>query len=283
LSNCPDTTIYELDNGVSCGTNMFQTKSLYDLMKNVFVPPNKDNAVYILSRDDHFTPLARILSALSGFAQTITKSAPMIILDVDDKRMTSVTPEQDLATILQEIWEAGERKSIDSAQYGCSSYGLRLTDSGHVFAKDIQPSFSFIAAQYCSEEAPLFYLRDVERIKYVIKTVFDSVQKLCRQYENAVHGFCEDYSTLIESDSPLLYKHEEKSITFRERICNLHKKHLVLYEDFVEKNWNAIGLDKNQKLQLTKVHTDKKRVIHKRGYIYDYIEKYDELNKRVGI
>ena len=155
------------------------TKSLFDLMAGIFLNP-VEHSDKILTRDDHFYPLAKVLLALGNMAHSATKAAPMIILSINDPRHNSTDPENDLAAILSEIWDAGEQESRGAeSKYNCSDYGVRLTESGDVFLRDIQPSFSFFAALYCSEEIPLFFLTDSVRIKYVIKTVYTAAKCLC--------------------------------------------------------------------------------------------------------
>jgi len=240
LSNFMDSSTYEeKSNGSSFGTGMFATKSLYDLMKCIFLNPSEDKSK-ILNYNEHFLPLAKVLASLGNMSHSATKAAPFLILDINDPRINSIDSESQIADILREIWDTGAKNDSVNDSYNYGDFGVRLTEAGHVFLCDIQPSFSFFAALYCIEEVPLFFLTDPERIKFVIKSIYKAANDLCNVYEQVAHNFCTKNNTLREDN--YLPKYHNEYITFRHRVKDLHSHHLGLYSDYIEKNAEELGL-----------------------------------------
>jgi len=242
LSNFIDNSTYEEESiKVSFRTEMFATKSLYDLMKCIFLNPS-DKTTKELEYNEHFLSLAKVLISLANMSHSATKSAPFVILDINDPQIKSIDSDGPIADILKKIWDAGiEKGSVnDNDNYNYTNYGVRLTEAGHVFLCDIQPSFSFFAALYCSEEVPLFFLKDIERIKFVIKSIYKEASDLCKVYEDAAHSFCGSNNTLRTDN--YLPKFNNDYITFRHRVKELHSRHLELYIDYIEKNFDILGL-----------------------------------------
>jgi hypothetical protein len=259
LSNFIDNSTYEEKSiGVSFRTGLFATESLLDLMKCIFLNPS-ENTKKRLNYFDNFLPLAKVLVSLGNMSHTSTKAAPLVILDIKDERIKSTDSEEQVANILQEIWNKEVTKPNNDT-YNKNDYGVRLTEAGNVFLCDIQPSFSFFAALYCSEEVPLFFLTDSERIKFVIITVYEAAANLCKIYEDAARSFCGKDNTLRTDN--YLPKHKNEYITFRNRVKELHSHHLELYIDYIEKNADIIGI--------TDVVSDLVK------YIDKVISKYDE-------
>ena len=246
-------------------TEIFETKSLYEIMRNLFINPNgKDKSPKKTSDNKiDFMPLSKVLISLGDTLHKETKGAEMIVLDVDDERFDSDNLEEQFAIILEEIWIKGERESNTNGKYKSSKFGARLTDAGLAFLTDIQPSFSFFAALYCSEEVPLFFLRDINRIQLVIKMVYDNAKILCDKYEKVARGFCGIESKLSVPNSKFLYKHHDEYITFKTRVIELHIQHLTHYKDFLNKNSTVIGFSAERLLT-----NDGK------DYIAEYINKY---------
>jgi len=240
LSNYIDNSPVEIKNGCNFRTWMFETKSLYDLIAGIFLNPN-DNMTKKLNNTDHYLPLAMVLTSLGNMSYSATKAAPLVILDIDDPRINSINnSEKEIADILKEIWEAGENESKSNGRYNCANYGVRLTEAGNIFLCDIQPSFSFFAALYCSEEVPLFFLTDFNRIKFVIDSVYNAAEQLCSIYESAASSFCGSNNTIFKGN--YLPKHSNNYITFRCRVKDMHSNHLELYKDFIDKNADTLNL-----------------------------------------
>jgi len=254
LSNFKDNSTYVVDsNGEIYGTRMFATKSLKDLMKGIFLNPS-ENSTKKLNYNEYFLPLARVLASLGNMFHDATKAAPFLILDIDDSRISLSDSESQIADILREEWEGKEAENESLNDKNKNNYnGVRLTEAGYVFLCDIQPSFSFFAALYCIEEKPLFFLSDPERIKIVIKTIYDAAVKLCNIYEQAAYNFCTKNNTLRIGD--YLPRYNDEYITFKYRVKELHTNHLELYIDYIEKNTDALGLTDN-KLDLIKFIKD---------------------------
>lgn len=273
LSHYIDTTEVRDENDIIIKTKMFETLSLYELMKRIFINPaelnnaniNVDNDVSkivsnpnIVGNADPFMVLATALTALANMNNYIRKCAPFIILGVKDPRYDSPLPEEELADILKEIWQAGEMESRNNRKYNRIDYGIRLTEAGHMFLHDIQPSFSFIAALYSSNELPLFFLKDKNRIEIIIKSVYNVANTLCASYELAAHSFCGPEVSLFDRE---YLPYINGYITFRRRVKDMHINHLYLYRDFIEKKFSILGFTENEKIKLIK-------------YIDCYINKY---------
>jgi len=258
LSHWIDTSPVPIEDNFNYKTGMFEIKSLHDLMTGVFLNPvEKETKVLDLSK--HFLPLAKVLNSLGNMSYEETKTAPFIILSVKDSRFYSNDSNYGLANILKEIWDAGAKESKPEGKYNNSDFGVRLTEAGDVFLRDIQPSFSFFSALYCSEEVPLFFLIDFERIKIVISTVYRVANNLCEKYEFAASSFCGPGVNLYEGN--YLPKYKSKYITFRARVKEMHICHLELYKDYINKNAMTIGLQDETKELLIK-------------YINTYIRRY---------
>ena len=251
----------------------FEVKPLYDVMNILFTNP--DNKLMTPKKQPSanetidFIPLATVLIALGDTLHKETKGAPMIILDVDDKRMQHENPEEQLAVILKEIWGGGENESNADGRYKSSKFGARITDAGRAFLEDVQPSFSFFAALYCSEEVPLFFLKDIVRIKFVIKRVYDNANKLCEIYKTQATNFCAD-SKLDCAGMQYLPEKNNKCITFIKRVKTLHIAHLKLYKEFLTDNSKIIGFDSTKLL-----------TADGKDYIAEYINKYNEWSEDI--
>jgi len=240
LSNFVDHSTYgENNNKGGFKTGMFATKSLYDVMKCIFLNPSEERTEE-WNYNDHFLPLAKVLTSLGNMSHDATKAAPFLILDINDPRIDSTDSETQVADILKEIWEDGTKNS-NSSRYKYTDYGVRLTEAGNVFLSDIQPSFSFFAALYCIEEVPLFFLTDPNRIKFVVKSIYKEANNLCKIYEQAAHSFCGSNIPLHEGK--YLPKHKGESVTFRQRVKALHSNHLSHYIKYIEKNADILDLE----------------------------------------
>ncbi len=240
--------------------DMFATISLYDLIHGVLINPTGHNPI----SDEDYLQFSRVIIALSDMSNGDTKSAPYIILGINDNRFHINTDESVLAEILKEINEAGYKKSLPGEKYNCSDFGARITDAGYSFLLDWQASFSFISSIHCFTIPSLFFLKDVSIIKYVIETVYGASFSLCKMYEDEAERFCGKNVTL--KTGAYLPKHKNKYITYKQRIIELHKNHLNLYRDFLEKNYDLLAISEDDMLKLTS---------HGSGFISKYINKYN--------
>jgi hypothetical protein len=236
-----------LSNHYDPTTKTFQPRSLYELMRDLFVHP--DNATNNPADNswekfkEHFLTLAKALNALGNMDYNETKSGPMVILEIHNELYNKSTePDRALEAILRKIWEAGEAESHDDGKFSRAKYNVRLTEAGNVFVSDVKPSFSFFAALYCSEEVPLFFLKDAKRIKIVIETVYNAAEGVCNAYELAASSFCGAQATLRQNGLKYLLMKGNNYLTFRQRVKDLHKNHLELYKTFVKNNAESLGL-----------------------------------------
>jgi hypothetical protein len=262
--------------GTNYETDMYATISPYNLMQSVFLLPNGQLSPYYSNYskiEEYFLTLANVLAALSDFSNEETKTAPMLVLDMDDTRMEARDTASELAIILKEIWEAGEKESTDSGKYSRSKYSIRLTDSGYSFVRHILPSFTFFEAQYCNEEFPLFFLRDIKRIKSVIDNVYNVANALCNRYEDATDKFCGEKQILKNTN--YLNRCGTNRTTFRKRVKEMHTEYLKLYQDFLNENWKTLGFDATtQGNDLFWDKETKDNENHEEYFISKYIDRY---------
>lgn len=261
LSNFTDEKNKDTNGQRKMVVDMFSTLSIYNLIKGVLINPRGDDKI----TDDDFIQLSKVLIALSDMSNGDTKSAPYVILGIYDTNFHLRPDASVLSKILKDIWEAGEEKSELGQKYNCSDYGARITDAGYSFLLDWQASFSFCASLHCFTIPSLFFLKDIIVIKYVIETVYNESLRLCKKYEDEAVRFCGVGITL--KTGTYLLKHNNKYITFKDRVRKLHVEHLTLYRTFIEKNYDLLSISESDMLELTKPNV---------GFINRYIKKYNE-------
>jgi hypothetical protein len=239
--------------------DMFSTLSLYDLIEGVLVDPRGHKEI----PEDDFLQFARVLIALGDMSNGDTKSAPYVILGIRDNNFHANPYDSVLAELLKKIWKEGRSESLPGGKYHSGDYGVRITDAGEAFLLDWQPSFSFMASLHCFTIPPLFFLRDISSIKYVIETVYKASSELCVKYEEEAAHFCGNNITLKKGT--YLPQYNGKYVTFRQRVRELHINHLSLYRKFIELNYVSLKLSHSSMQELTQRHT---------GFIDRFISKY---------
>lgn len=237
--------------------NMFSTISLYDLVDGVLIDPSRSNKI----KDDEFLQLANVIIALSDMSNGDTKCAPFVILGVNDKNFNSKNYEEVLASILKRIYESGRDSSLPNHEYSSNDFGIRITDSGYSFLLDWQASYSFFSSLYCFTIPSLFFLKDIESIKYLIETVYNKADNVCKKYESEAKHFC-GVNMGLESGN-YLPKYNGKYITYRKRVKDLHLNHLNLYKTYIINNYNTL------KMSLENMQD----VVH---HISKYIDEYSK-------
>ncbi len=245
----------EFVEGQKTVVDMFSTRSLYDLVQGVLTNPKGE----LDKSTKTLLQFSRVLIALSNMSNGDTKSAPYIILGVNDEDFHKNTDENILAEILNKILIAGHEQSLPGRKYSCSDFGARITDAGNSFLLDWQASFSLMASIHCFTIPSLFFLKDIISIKYVIKTVYNASCSLCKMYENEAESFCGEQISLKQE--VYLPKHKDEYFTFRQRVKELHTNHLLLYRDFIEKNYNIMDICERDMINI-------------KSYINSYIDKY---------
>lgn len=255
LSHFPDKTNGSADSQHKPVADMFSTLSLFDLIEGVLVDPKGRNKI----SEETFQDFARVLIALGDMSNGDTRSAPYIILGVKDDNFNAHPYAPVLAELLKKIREEGRSESLPGGKYNIGDYGVRITDAGEAFLLDWQASFSFMASMHCFTIPPLFFLRDIPSIKYVIETVYRASSELCEKYEAEANSFCGGKITLKQRT--YLPMHNGRYVTFRKRVQELHTNHLTLYLSFVEINQELLKLRNGIVRELI-------------GFIKQYISKY---------
>lgn len=270
LSHFPDTTGSHANNQGKTVADMFSTRSLFDLIKGVLVNPR---GIEHTSRDD-FLQLATVLLALGDMSNEDTRSAPYVILNINDSRFHANPDESVFADLLSTIWEKGYKESLPGQKYNHGEYGVRITDAGYIFLLDWQANYTFIAALHCFAIPPLFFLKDVASIQYVLKTVYDASLKLCNMYENEAGRFCGHKKEGISiKTSTYLPKHGDRYVTFKQRVRELHFDHLNLYRDYIRWNYKVLSLSEKDMQKLTAQNS---------GLISKYMNMYNSWKTSEG-
>lgn len=236
---------------------MFETVPLYNLVKGVLFNPSQNNLI----SDNDYIQLARVLIALGDMSNEDTKSAPYVILEILDNDFHVSTNEQTLAKLLRTIYEAGEKESLPDEKYNFRDFGVRITDAGYSFLLDWHASFSFLSSLYCYNTSPLFFLKDINIIKRVIRTVYNAAMDLYKKYENEAARFCGNSGVFTLKTSAYLPKHNGNYFTYKQRMKELHINHLNLYKSYLEYNYEFLGIHDG----------DFQSLLH---YIDSYISQY---------
>lgn len=267
LSHFPDKNNSSPTSKHKAVADMFATLSCFDLIEGVLVDPRGHNQI----PTDDFLQLARVLIALGDMSNGDTKSAPYIILGIKDYDFHENPNDSVLAELLENIWKEGRSACLPCGKYNADDYGVRITDAGEAFLLDWQASFSFMASLYCFTIPPLFFLKDIISIKYVIETVYNAASDLCKKYEQEATHFCGSNVTI--KNGKYLPLHNGKCVTFRQRVKELHINHLHLYRMFIEHNYECLHLAQSSMRELTNDRT---------GFIAQYISKYESWETGEG-
>lgn len=239
---------------------MFNSISLYELIKGVMLNPKQREEKNAQLTQKQLQPFARVLIALSNVSNNETKSAPYVILNIKRQQFHDNPTEEFFASLLLEIWNKGERES-SVGEYTSDYYGARITDAGYAFLMKWQASFSFIFSLYCYDIPSIFFLRNVDRIKFAIETVYKSAESLCLKYEKEAKAFCPNTCRLKEKK--YLPRGNNKDITYRQQVKEMHLNHLQIYENYIQDNYCELGISQE----------DSNIVIR---FIRYYIKKYKE-------
>lgn len=245
--------------------DMFETIPLFNLIEGVLYNPSRKNKV----SDKDYLQLAKVLIALSDMSNDDTRSAPYVILGIMDDDFHISTDESTLAKLLKDIYEAGNKESLPYGKYNFRDFGARITDAGYSFLLDWHSSFSFMAALHCFSIPPLFFLKDTQSAKYVIKTVYNASVDLYKKYENEASRFCGNSDDFTLKTGFYLPKNRGKYFTFKQRMKDLHINHLNLYKTFIEKNYGHLNISENDSQSLLEL-------------INDYIGKYSSWETGKG-
>ena len=253
-------------------SEMFSTASLYDLVTEVLVNPlDKEKDNYVIS-DEEYQSFARVLIALGDMDNNSTKSSPYVILNIKDIEFHSADgkSEQRLAQLLKDIVNEGSSSSKNNGKYNICDYGARITDAGVAFLCDWQPSFSFFFALTCYTIPPLFFIKDVRIVKYILNTVYETADKICCKYEEEAEFFCVNTEKISLHEGHYLPRGKgSEKITFRQRVKKLHIDHLDLYQDYLKRCYRDIGISEEDKEMLIGTSTSN-------GIIMQYKEKYNK-------
>ena len=108
-------------------------------------------------------------------------------------------------------------------------------------------------------------------IKFVIETVYKASFELCNKYEAEAARFCGSGVTLKRGT--YLPRYNNRFVTFKQRVKELHINHLTLYRTFIENNYNFLKISESNMKELTDRDS---------GFISKYIAKYDNWKTEEG-
>lgn len=229
--------------GVSM-VDMYNTLSLYEVIKRVYTNPVGNISV----EKKDYLQLANVLLSICNMSLRDTKGSPFAILFINDQAFHAQPNEESLALLLKEIYNAGPSQSMPGKRFNADAYGIRIVEAGVSFLLDWLSSYSFMAALYCFDIPPLFFLRDKDLICYVLQTVYAEANSVCEMYENEAARFCPPHCSLCRDN--YLPKHGEEYISFRKRTRILHTSHLDLYRQFINNYYKILRVSDKDKSEI---------------------------------
>ncbi len=209
---------------------MFPTISLSTLITRVLNTPQPRTI-----EDDEYAEFAKVLLALGDMANGDTRSAPYVILNINNDEFRKSPSVETLATIFKIMQDKNQ-----SENYSKEEYSVRITDAGKSFLVDWQYSYTFFAALYCYSCPPLFFLKDDATIKHVIKTVFSAAKDVCEEYHKEADRFCLSENMVSGTYMPT---QDGKYHSFRTLLKRYHSGHLDLYRSYIQKHCKELGLE----------------------------------------
>lgn len=110
-------------------------------------------------------------------------------------------------------------------------------------------------------------------------------------YEEEAMHFCGNEVTL--RTGTYLPKNNNEYITFKQHVKDLHMNHLLLYKDYIQKNYNHIGIGEDDMLDLTDNNvypqgSDPKEWYESQHILFDFCEfleneaYHQRTNKELG-
>ncbi len=218
--------------------------SLYELMRNLFKGYKSDPT------QEEFEHLAQVLLA-AGSPERRGDYAPLLLMRIAQEDATH----ERLQVILQKIWDEGKKgRPEDITLLDAKRYGARLSEAGQSFLSEWQPSFSFFSALYCSNQPPLFFVKDKAMIASILYKVYGYSYKVMRAYSTEASRYlnlCGDMATKeITAEEQVALFEGNGNKTFRQQIRILHMRYLHLYADYIAKYGEALGFNSNDKADL---------------------------------
>ena len=218
----------------------YEPISIYYLMKELFAGYNAD------PMQEEFAHLAEVLLA-AGNPERNGDYAPLLLMRITQEEATPVK----LQYKLKAIWDEGKKggEAEDLTLLDIKKYGVRLSEAGQAFLAEWQPSFSFFAALYCSNQPPLFFIKDKEMIISVLNKVYYYACSVIDAYAIETGKYFESCNEPIHeiTEENQLAASEGRLKTFRQQIRTLHKRYLNLYADYISCYGDILGLSHKDK------------------------------------
>jgi hypothetical protein len=239
--------------------------SFYNFIKGIFAPP-RDNEIEI----NVFDAIAEVLLAMNESSFFKYNWVQLIVIKFN---ATSDIDKSQLAEKLRESYENKIEKDND--------FGIRITNAGRFFAY-IQSDFEYFASRYCKNIAafsPLIWVKDIDAIKNIIKTVFTNAEKCIKTVIKFEKNYFSDYKNIYHKEYfykwTLLGK-EKPKLPHPYRIIDTHCSYLAHYKNFLEaekaKNNNSSKEGKKE----PSVFSDSD-IESLKEYADEYINKYREV------
>jgi hypothetical protein len=206
-----------------------------------------------LNYEANFKPLADVLCALNQPFYQKPLISPWIIIRYNKNVLADSTM---LADALKDAWKDFRENGPSCNKYPINEYGVRITKSGHFFVSTIHSDFSFFAALYHNEEAPIMFLKDTTAIKAQIDRVCKKAKEYVNKLNEVDNNFFERDLKARKSSfgvDPVKREHlflrgPMLEVTLQELIMFRIHMFLVHYQRFLKQHGMEIFGDENAEL-----------------------------------
>ncbi len=224
--------------------------SLFDLMDSLW----KD--VKTKPTEEDFNHLSDVLLSASQ-PERYGDFAPFVLMRIEqDPENEIIAYNKKYAVLLKDIWEAGSSQSVEGEKYDWKHFGVRLSEAGKEFLHIWQPSFSFFSALYCSNHAPLYFIKSPVLAIHIINKVCSYARLVRDSYCDEAKLFLDsinstDINALKKSDQ-LVTKKGDTRWTYRRQIRELHMSFLTLYSSYINSCYSLLGMSEADKDKIVK-------------------------------
>jgi hypothetical protein len=205
-----------------------------------------------LDHASHFKPLADVLCALNQPSYEKTFTSPWIIIRYNENVLADSNT---LAKALEDAWKDYRANEYSCNKYPVDRYGVRITKSGHLFVSTVHPDFSFFAALYCNEEAPLMLLKDVNAVKTQINRVCSKAKEYVKKLNEIDNNFFQNlearkssYSANAVEREHLFLRRPMTEVSLQELIVYRIHMFLVHYQRFLGRHGTEVFGNGNSQL-----------------------------------
>lgn len=224
----------------ACSVPMYKSMHVYDLMRKLFIRPNK-TPIFGLNDLTPFKQLASVLLAASR-PDREGEYAPFILLRIKFSNGYE-RGQEGFAALLSRIWKSKPEDREEGGRYSMLRYALRISENGAEFLTNLHAGYDFFAGLYCCNLPPLYFIKSKELITHIIAKVFYSASEVCKKYESETTAF---YKGIMDI-------YEPHGTSYRMRIRELHRNYLHSYYLYIDSYWDTIGIPEEDVPEIKKL------------------------------